>query len=51
MRAGAEVDKLALAIEGDDGVLRQIVDELDLIRLVALLHELQRFLARELKTL
>ena len=51
MRAGAEVDKLALAVKGDDGILRQIVDELDLIRLVALLHELQRFLARELKTL
>ena len=51
MRAGAEVDEFALTIEGDDGVLRQVVDELDLVRLIALLHELQRFLARELKTL
>ena len=49
MRAGAEVDKLALAVEGDDGVLRQVVDELDLVRLIALLHELQRFGAREFK--
>ena len=31
MRAGAEVGELALAVEADDGVLRQVVDQLDLI--------------------
>ena len=49
MRAGAEVNEFALAVEGDNGVLRQVVDELDLVRLIALLHELQRFGAREFK--
>ena len=51
MRTGAEVDEFALTVEGDDGILRQVVDELDLVRLIALLHELQRFGARELKAL
>ena len=49
MRAGAEVHEFALTVEGDNGVLRQVVDELDLVRLIALLHELQRFLTREFK--
>ena len=51
MRAGAEVNEFALAVEGDNGVFRQVVDELDLVRLIALLHELQRFVAGELKAL
>ena len=51
MRAGAEVNEFALTVERDDGILRQVVDELDLVRLIALLHELQRFGARELKAL
>ena len=51
MRAGAEVGELALLIEADVRVGGQIVDELDLERLVLLLHELDGFLARQLKAL
>ena len=40
MGAGAQVGELALLIEGDVGVLGEIVDELYLIRLALLLHEL-----------
>ena len=51
MRTGAEVGELALLVEADDGVLGQVVDELDLERLVLLLHELDGFRARQLKAL
>ena len=51
VRTGAEVGELALLVEADDGVLGQVVDELDLERLVLLLHELDGFLARQLKAL
>ena len=51
VRIGAEVGELALLVEADDGVLGQVVDELDLERLVLLLHELDGFLARQLKAL
>ena len=51
MRAGAEINEFTLTVKRDNGVLRQVIDELDLIRLVALLHELQRFGARKLKAL
>ena len=40
MRAGAQVGELALLVEADDRVLGQVVDELHLVGLVALLHEL-----------
>ena len=39
MGAGAQVGEIALGIEGDDGVLGQVVDELDLVGLVFSLHE------------
>ena len=51
MRAGAEINEFTLTVKRDNGVLRQVIDELDLIRLVALLHELQCFGARKLKAL
>ena len=51
VRAGAEVGELTLLIEADVRVGGQIVDELDLERLVLLLHELDGFLARQLKAL
>ena len=38
VRAGAQVGKFPLGIEGNNGVLGQIVDELHLVRLVLLLH-------------
>ena len=38
MGAGAQVHELALLVEGDDGVLRQVVDELHLVGLSPLLH-------------
>lgn len=38
MRACAQVRELALRVERDDGVLGQVVDELDLIRLTERLH-------------
>ena len=51
MRAGAQVGKFALLIERDDRILGQIVDQLDLVRLLALLHELDRLGAGQLKPL
>ena len=51
VRPGAEVGELALLVEADDSVLGQVVYKLDLIRLLLLLHEAQRLLARELKPL
>ena len=38
MGAGAQVGELALGIEGNDGILRQILDQLHLVGLIALLH-------------
>ena len=38
LRAGAEVCELALGIERNDGILRQIVDQLDLVRLAEAFH-------------
>jgi len=49
--ACAEVGKLALLIEADGRVLGQVVDELDLERLVLFLHELDGLGARQLKAL
>ncbi len=39
VRARAQVDKVALAVEGQLGILRQVVDQLHLVRLPALLHK------------
>ena len=49
MRTGAQVGKFALLIERNNLVLRQVVDELNLIRLI--LHQLQCFRPGQLKTL
>ena len=46
MGTGAQVGKVALAIEGDHGVLRQVLDELDFIGLVFLAEIGQSLLAR-----
>ena len=51
MRAGAEVGELTLSVEGDVRVGRQVVDELDLVRLVLLLHVADGLLTRQLKAL
>ena len=51
VRAGAEVGELALGVEGDVRVGGQVVDELDLVRLVLFLHVFDSFLARQLKAL
>ena len=51
MGAGTEVGELTLSVEADDGVLRQVVDQLHLVRLALFLHELQGFLPGQLKAL
>ena len=51
MGAGAQVDELALTVEGDVSVGRQVVDELHLVGLFLLLHELQGFLTGQLEAL
>ena len=51
VRTGAEVGELALLVEADDGILRQVVDELDLERLFLFFHKLDGLGARELKAL
>ena len=51
MRAGAEVCELALRVERDVRVFGQVVDQLDLIRLILFLHVFDGFLARQLKAL
>ena len=38
MGAGAQVGELALGVEGDDGVLGQVLNKLHLVGLVFLLH-------------
>ena len=51
MRTCAQVDEIALTIEGDLGVLGQIVDQLDLVGLVVALHQLDRLFARQHESL
>ena len=51
MGAGAQVGKLALLVEGDVCVLREVVDELHLEGLLLLLHELERLGPGQLKAL
>ena len=51
MRAGAEVGELALPVETDDGVLGQVLYELDLVGLALLLHELDGLGAGQLEAL
>ena len=51
VRAGAEVDELALAVEADDRVIGQLVDQLHLVGLVALGHERDGLLPGQLKAL
>ena len=51
MRAGAEVGELALLIEAYDGVLGQVLYELDLVGLVLIGHELDGLGARQLEAL
>ena len=51
MRACAEVGELALRVERDVRIFGQIVDQLDLIRLVLFLHIFDGFLTRQLKAL
>ena len=51
MGAGAQVHELALAVEADDGVLRQVVDELHLVGLLLLLHVADGLLPRQLEAL
>ena len=51
VRTGAEVGELALLVEADDGILGQVVDELHLVGLLPLLHELQCLLTGQLEAL
>ena len=51
MGTGAQVGELALLVEGDGSILRQILDQFHLIRLALLLHELNGFLAGQLEAL
>ena len=51
MRTCAQVGEFALLVEGDRSVLGQVVDQLYLVRLLALLHELDSFLTRKLEAL
>ena len=50
MRPGAEVGKVALLVEGDDGILGEVVDEFHLVGLPTLLHKLDGLGAGQLKT-
>ena len=51
MRACAQVGELALLVEGNGSVFRQIVNQLYLVRLLALFHELDGLCARQLEAL
>ena len=51
MGTGAQVGELALLVEGDVGVLGQVVDELHLEGLALLLHELQGLSTGQLEPL
>ena len=47
MRSGTQLHKVTLPVEGNRIVLGQILDQFNLIRLFAVPHQLQRFLARK----
>ena len=51
MRTCAQVSELALLVEGNGSVFRQIVNQLYLVRLLALFHELDGLCARQLEAL
>ena len=51
MGPGAEVGEVALLIEGDHRVLGEVVDQLHLVGLVHLLHQLQRLRPGQFKAL
>ena len=51
MGTGAQIGEVALLIEGDDGVLGQVLDELHLVGLLLLLHELDGLLTGQLEAL
>ena len=51
MRAGAQIGELALLVEAYGRIFRQIPDELDLVGLVLLLHELYGLFAGQLEAL
>ena len=51
MGTGAQVGELALLIEGDMGILRQILNELHLVGLALFLHELDGLRPGQLKAL
>ena len=51
MGAGAQVGELPLLVEGDDGILGQIVDQLHLEGLAPLLHELDSLRPGQLEPL
>ena len=51
MGTGAQIHELTLLVEGDVGIGGQIVDQLHLIRLFLLRHELQGLLTGQLKAL
>ena len=51
MGAGAQIGELALLVEGDVGVLRQIMDQLHLVGLALLLHELDGLFPGQLEPL
>ena len=50
MGAGAEVGKLTLLIEADDGVFRQVLNQLNLVRLALFLHQCDCLSTGQLKT-
>ena len=51
MRACAKVHEFALAVEADDGILRQVADELHLVGLAEFFHVGDSFCAGQLKAL
>ena len=51
MGPGAQVGEIALPVEGDDRVLRQVADQLHLVGLVLLLHKGQRVRPGQLEAL
>ena len=51
MRTSAQVGEVTLLIEADNCVLRQVVDQLNLIRLFLFLHEFYSLGTRQLETL
>ena len=50
MRAGTKVREIPLFIEADNGILRQIFNQLHFIRLILFLHKCNGFLSRKFKT-